>query len=202
MLNERSFKQGSPSSEQLLSNSNDSCQTVWLAFSSGHPWSLDSTLARVLTRCHISHVCVGDTRGMFDPTPSGDHFRDWAWFVKNYPTLQTLVEIPVPKAIDPREFPRDKRKTTIVGGLAYFFTRGRYRGRNCLTRTRDYLAACGLVLPRTVLTPRDLYEDSIRRACHECVIDTAHAFYCGSAGLAGPLAPEEGVPAVRGEQRQ
>lgn len=185
-----------------ISTETDSVSSVWIAFSTGHPWALDSTLSRVLTRCHLGHVCIGDTRGMFDPTFSGDHLRDWQWFISNYPTLQTIVEIPVPKAIDPREFPRDKRKTTLAGGLTYFFTRGRYPNRNCLTRVREYLAACGLVLPRTVWTPRDLYEDSIRRACHECVIDPAHAFYCGPARIAGPLDAVQGVQAVGGEHSQ
>lgn len=178
----------------------DSVSTVWLAFSSGHPWSLDSTLARVLTRCHISHVCIGDQRGMFDPTFSGDHFRDWQEFLSGYPTLQTIVEIPVPKAIDPREFPRDRRKTTLAGGLTYFFSRGRIPNRNCLTRVREYLAACGLVLPSSILTPRDLYEDSIRRARHECVFDTSHAFYCRSARISGPLDAVQGVRPGSSEQ--
>lgn len=176
----------------------ESVSSVWIGFSVGHPWSLDSTLSRVLTRCHLGHVCIGDQRGMFDPTFSGDHLRDWQWFLENYPTLQTVVQIPVPQAINPRAFPRDTRTTTIPGGLAYFFSRGRIPNRNCLTRVRDYLAACGLVLPRSVVSPRDLYEDSIRRAASEVVIDPAHAVYCRSARIAGPLASVKGVHAGDG----
>lgn len=193
MLNESELTQDSLSSEQLLSNSNDSCSTVWIAFSMGHPWSHASTLARVLTGCHLGHVCVGDQRGIFDPTFSGDHLRDWQVFVHDYPMLQVIVEIPVPKAIDPREFPRDRRRTRLPGGLAYFFSRGRYPNRNCVTRVREYLAACGLVLPRSIVTPRDLYEDSHQRAVHECAIDPNHAVYCRTARIAGFVAPVEGV---------
>lgn len=172
-------------------------ETIWLGFSIGHPWALGSTLTRTLTQCHLGHVCFGDQRGMFDPAYSGDRLHEWDWFLERYPTLQTVVQIPVPRAIDPRAFPLDKRKISIPRGLVYFFSRGRITSRNCMTRTREYLATCGLVLPRSVISPRDLYEDSHRRKAHECVIDAAHAVYCRSAGIACKLAAPE-VPAGHG----
>lgn len=176
--------------------------SVFLFFSIGHHFHIAGALTRVMTKCHLGHVMVGDERGVIDPTHAGDKRREFDTVVGVYPTLQTIVEIPVPKQIDPREFPLDPTPISVFGGLDSFFSNGLVPHKNCVSRTLAYLSECELHLPAAITTPRALYEHALTFAICERVFDDFHAANCEAGAIVRPVA-ERTVPAEhRGIRRR
>lgn len=145
-------------------------------FTGGHPFRFPDSLTRLLSRFPASHCMVGDRRGVFDPSFRGEGIRRYDAVLEKYPWLLAALVIPCPNPINPAAWPvNPSTKTWLVpASLARFYSGGRLpRVNNCVDRVSEYLIACGVDVPRSVVTCRDLYEHTKPLAIHEAVFDAA-----------------------------
>jgi hypothetical protein len=163
---------------------------IYVFFAIGHPWHLRDCITRRLSRSHFGHVMVGDARGVFDSVQGGERVRPLTGVWMRYPGLQTVLEIKVPHAVNPREWKLGIGPRRFVPSLLrYLFGIKSARVGDCVQRVSEYLRESGVNVP-AIYHAWDLYAHLKPLASKEHIIDDFHPVFatecCRVRGIPAP----------------
>lgn len=118
-----------------------------------HIWY--GVLTCLLGRSRYTHCLVGTQDAVLDPSLKGDRFWPTITFFEKYPSVATMVSIPVPTEPDmdalPRHGPRRAWPT-----LKRWMTGGRTPATDCVQTVISVVRLAGVSIHPRVTTPREL----------------------------------------------
>jgi hypothetical protein len=135
--------------------------------------SLIVWLIATIGRSHFVHVCVGSSDVVLDQMIDGPRFYATALFCMKYPRLAWCYEIKCPRKPD-IGLAENCGPVKITRTLARRATRGLISSNDCVSTTSDILRDAGINIPKSVVTPDQLW-DHLRSQGHELIeMDLAH----------------------------
>lgn len=140
-----------------------------LAFRAG----LVETIA-LLGQSDLVHVCIGDGRAVLDQSLRGPRYFEATTFAMNFPRLQWAFVVPTRKPVDmdaAHHFGPISPLKTIIR----WFTGGLTRSNDCVSATVAVLASGGVRVPRSIVTPIQLFTWMMRSRFELIVMEETSA---------------------------